>query len=84
MRGLIFRKSLNLGLIRVNFSKSGVSWSVAVLPGFIRYTRAVNGGRYWTFTLPGTGLSKRTVAKRAERLSRRPRERDSTTHQLEL
>jgi Protein of unknown function (DUF4236) len=66
MRGFRFRKSINLGLVRINFSKSGVGWSFAVLPGFIRYTRAVNKDRYWTFSIPGTGLSKRTISSRSK------------------
>jgi hypothetical protein len=70
MKGFRFRKSINLGLIRVNFSKSGVGWSFAVLPGFILYARAVNRDRYWTFSLPGTGLSKRTIARKSKRVNR--------------
>jgi len=67
MKGFRFRKQINLGLVRINFSKSGVGWSFAVVPGFIRYTRAVNRDRYWTFSIPGTGLSKRTISSKAKR-----------------
>jgi|688.fasta_scaffold280831_2 hypothetical protein len=54
--GLNFRKSLNLLFFRINFSKSGVGWSVAPIPGFIRYVRSATGRRYWRFSLPGTGI----------------------------
>jgi hypothetical protein len=58
--GLILRKSINLGFFRINFSKSGVGWSIAPIPGFIRWTRTVAKKKYWTFTIPGTGISYRT------------------------
>jgi len=80
MKGLRFRKSVNLGLIRINFSKSGIGWSIAVLPGFIRYTRAVNRDRYWTFSLPGTGLSKRTIASKSKRANRPGQVSDRSTN----
>jgi hypothetical protein len=41
-----------------------------VLPVFILYARAVNRDRYWTFSLPGTGLSKRTIARKSKRVNR--------------
>jgi hypothetical protein len=69
VRGVRFRKSLNLGFFRINFSKSGIGWSFSPLPGFVRYTRAVNRDRYWTFAIPGTGLSYRTLGSRARRAS---------------
>lgn len=37
------------------FSKSGVGWSVAPIPGFICYVKSATGRRNWRFSLPGTG-----------------------------
>jgi Protein of unknown function (DUF4236) len=64
--GLNFRKSINLLFFRINFSKSGVGWSIAPIPGFIRYVRSSAGRRYWRFSLPGTGIyyeTRRTPKK---------------------
>ena len=33
MKGFIFRQNINLGLLRINFSKSGVGFSIGI-PGF--------------------------------------------------
>ena len=52
--GLIFRKSINIGPIRVNLSRSGVGYSVGA-GGFRTGVRA-NGRRYTRVTVPGTGL----------------------------
>lgn len=53
--GLRFRKSMNFGPFRVNFSKSGVGYSVGG-KGF-RYTKKANGGTRTTVSIPGTGVS---------------------------
>ena len=53
--GLRFRKSSNAGPFRVNFSKSGVGYSVGG-KGF-RFTKKANGGYRTTASIPGTGLS---------------------------
>ena len=53
--GLRFRKSSNFGPFRVNFSKSGVGYSVGG-KGF-RFTKKANGGYRTTASVPGTGLS---------------------------
>lgn len=53
--GFRFRKSVNFGPFRVNFSKSGVGWSVGG-KGY-RYTKTANGRTRKTYSLPGTGLS---------------------------
>ena len=57
--GWRYRKSLNLGPLRVNISKSGVGYSVGG-PGFRTGVRA-SGRRYSTVTLPGTGISYTTL-----------------------
>lgn len=53
--GLRFRKSINLGPLRINLSKSGVGFSLGV-KGF-RIGRSAKGKNTATVSLPGTGLS---------------------------
>lgn len=53
--GLRFRKSINLGGFRINFSKSGIGYSFGV-PG-IRHTKKSSGGIRTTTSIPGTGIS---------------------------
>lgn len=53
--GVRYRKSLKAGPFRVNFSKSGVGWSVGG-KGY-RYTKTANGRTRKTYSVPGTGLS---------------------------
>ena len=53
--GLRFRKSINLGPLRINLSKSGVGFSLGV-KGF-RIGRSAKGKNAATVSLPGTGLS---------------------------
>ena len=72
--GFRFRKSVNIGGFRINFSKSGVGYSVGG-KGF-RYTKKANGGHRSTFSVPGTGISyvtesganKRKTANRSPRI----------------
>lgn len=53
--GVRFRKSIKAGPVRVNFSKSGVGYSVGG-KGF-RVTKKANGGVRTTTSIPGTGIS---------------------------
>ena len=53
--GLRFRKSINIGPLRINFSKSGIGFSLGV-KGF-RVSRSAKGKNTATVSLPGTGLS---------------------------
>ena len=53
--GFRFRKSVNLGPFRLNFSKSGVGASVGA-KGF-RVTKKAGGGTRTTASIPGTGIS---------------------------
>ena len=53
--GFHFRKSIKAGPVRVNFSKSGVGYSVGG-KGF-RVTKKANGGVRTTTSIPGTGIS---------------------------
>ncbi len=58
---LRFRKSLNFGPIRVNFSKKGVGASIGVR-GFRTGIKA-DGTRYTETSIPGTGISSRSDQK---------------------
>lgn len=53
--GLRFRKSINIGPIRLNFSKSGIGYSIGKKG--IRLTKTATGRTKATVSLPGTGLS---------------------------
>lgn len=53
--GIRFRKSINVGPARVNFSKSGIGTSIGT-KGF-RKTRTANGTKRTTASMPGTGVS---------------------------
>lgn len=53
--GLRFRKSINLGLFRINLSKHGIGYSFGAKG--LRYTKKAGGGRRITASLPGTGIS---------------------------
>lgn len=53
--GLRFRKSINVGPLRVNLSKSGVGYSVGKKG--VRLTRTATGRTKATVSVPGTGLS---------------------------
>lgn len=54
--GFRFRKSIRLGkYARLNFSKSGVGWSLGTKA--VRFTKKSSGGTRTTSTIPGTGIS---------------------------
>lgn len=52
--GWSFRRSINIGPFRINFSKSGISYSF----GLAGFRTGVNskGRRYSSMSVPGTGL----------------------------
>ncbi len=52
--GWSFRRSINLGPFRINFSKSGISYSFG-LAGFRTGVNA-KGRKYSSVGIPGTGL----------------------------
>jgi hypothetical protein len=52
-----FRKSFNIGPIRVSFSKSGIGVSIGV-PG-ARVGRTATGKTYVSGSAPGTGIGYR-------------------------
>ena len=56
--GWRYRKSLNLGPFRLNFSKSGIGYSVG--GKYFRATKKADGGMRTTSTLPGLHMSKVT------------------------
>lgn len=60
--GLRFRKSKNFGPFRINFSKSGIGYSVGG-KGF-RVTKTADGRVRQTASIPGTGISYVTETKR--------------------
>lgn len=53
--GIRFRKSIKIGPMRINLSKSGIGWSVGVKGA--RVTKKADGGYRTTVGVPGTGLS---------------------------
>lgn len=53
--GLNFRKSINLGGLRLNLGKSGVGYSVGKKG--VRINKSATGKTSATFSIPGTGLS---------------------------
>ena len=53
--GFRFRKSINAGPLRLNFSKSGLGWSVGGKGA--RFTHKASGGTSTTLNIPGTGIS---------------------------
>ena len=63
--GTRFRKSLNLGPLRINFSQSGVGFSVG--NKFGRITQKADGNIRTTTTLPGTGVSHVEEIKAAQK-----------------
>ena len=73
--GFRLRKSINIGkYFRLNFSKSGIGYSIGV-PG-MRYTKTASGRHRRTYSIPGTGLGyiaedtkkfkKKTVSKQTD------------------
>jgi hypothetical protein len=56
--GWSFRRSINLGPLRVNLGKRGVGTSVGAGP--FRVGRSANGRTYRSFRIPGTGISYRS------------------------
>ena len=62
--GLRFRKSVKAGPVRINFSKSGVGYSVGG-KGF-RVTKRADGKTQTTASIPGTGISYTKTSKKKE------------------
>lgn len=68
--GLRFRKSVKLGGLRINFSKSGIGYSYGVKG--LRYTKTANGKDRITASIPGTGISLwRRVPEKSEKVHQR-------------
>lgn len=72
--GIRFRKSINLGPLRINISKSGIGYSFGVKGA--RVTKTANGRKRATLSVPGTGLSyvkdftKEVEDKKAENVAK--------------
>ena len=62
MMGFRFRKSANFGPLRVNFSKSGVGYSVGGKS--YRVTKRADGKTQTTASVPGTGIAYTKVSGR--------------------
>lgn len=60
--GLNFRKSVKMGPVRVNLSKSGVGYSVGGKG--VRVTKKAGGGTRTTVGIPGTGISYSSDSKK--------------------
>jgi len=60
--GWNFRKSINLGPFRINFGKSGWSYSVGL--GGFRWGVDSKGKSYNSVTVPGTGFNYRSSGKK--------------------
>lgn len=64
--GFRYRKSVKLGGLRINFSKSGIGYSYGVKG--LRYTKTAKGKDRVTASIPGTGLSSTTESSSKERV----------------
>jgi len=53
--GFRFRKSINLGPLRLNISKKGIGYSVGTKGA--RVTKTADGKTRTTLSIPGTGIS---------------------------
>ena len=53
--GFRYRKSVKLGGLRINFSKSGVGYSYGIKG--LRHTKTATGRERITASIPGTGIS---------------------------
>lgn len=72
-----FRRSFNLGPLRINASKSGIGYSVGGRG--LRIGKDARGRSYTNVSLPGTGISNRTYSKSVG--SKRQGSYTSTTQQ---
>lgn len=87
--GFRFRKSIKAGPLRINFSKSGVGYSIGC-KGF-RYAKKAGGGTRSTANIPGTGISyvsetgkKRRGSNMSQRRSDMPSRNNSPKNNYEL
>ncbi|AUN23736.1 hypothetical protein RSJ21_00075 (plasmid) [Clostridium botulinum] len=60
--GFRFRKSVKIGPFRINFSKSGVGYSVGS-KGY-RVTKRADGRIQETYSVPGSGISYVKTSKK--------------------
>lgn len=70
--GVRFRKSKKIGPLRINISKSGVSYSVGVKGA--RITKRADGKIQTTTSIPGTGISNVTVYNNTTQARSTPQE----------
>jgi hypothetical protein len=62
--GWTFRRSARFGPLRINFSRSGVGYSIGA-GGFRTGIRA-NGRRYTSVNVPSTGITYRTSSTQSQ------------------
>lgn len=67
--GFSFRKSIKLGPVRLNISKSGIGMSAGVKG--LRVGVNAKGKSYSSVSIPGTGIAYRSVEKSARRTGSR-------------
>lgn len=67
--GWNWRKSINVGPLRINLTKRGIGYSAGVR-GF-RMGRNAKGQDYNQISIPGTGIYKRTVSGQGGKGGRR-------------
>lgn len=80
--GWRFRRSLRLGPLRLNFSKSGIGYSAGVR-GF-HIGKDARGSAYTAVSIPGTGIYNRQHASAAKPLHQPVNKRKRTRACYEL
>jgi hypothetical protein len=68
--GWSFRRSINLGPLRINASKSGFGYSIGGR-GFL-IGRDAKGRKYTAMSIPGTGIYNRTYSQAAQKTTISP------------
>jgi len=69
--GWRYRKSVNVGPLRLNLSRRGIGQSIGMRG--IRVGRSASGERYMIFTVPGTGWSyRRSLGRGGQRRQSAP------------
>jgi hypothetical protein len=68
--GWSFRRSINLGPLRINASKSGFGYSIGGR-GF-RIGKDARGRKYTAMSIPGTGIYNRTYSQAAQKTTTSP------------
>lgn len=76
--GVRFRKSIKMGPVRVNLSKSGIGYSVGTKGA--RITKTAKGKTRTTISAPGTGLSyTKTISNKKKKASAKQAQKKAVT-----